>query len=137
MLLNGCQNSYQEALFIDNNTALSSNTQIVPTHERGGVGIHYLSKDAPLYSRKYYQDRFYKKSFILTNWGAPDIVENKNGVEYLIYFRNESRRIESNVSPYGKKHVKLGYRNDNLVYIEAVVANAMEHSGKTRVVFSN
>lgn len=137
LFLESCQNAYQESLFVDNNTTFASNTQIVPSQERGEFGVHYLSANTDDYERKYYIDSFYKKSFITTNWGMPDEVEQRNGIEYLIYFRGKSKNIESDISMYGKKHVKLGYKNNDLVYIEGVVANAMEHSGKVRVVFSN
>lgn len=132
-----CQNSYQEALFVDPNVSIRSNKQIIPSSERGDFGVHTLSKDTPMYYREFYHNYYTKKSWILTNWGEPDLIEKKNGAEYLIYFQTEERNLKSNISPYGKKHVKLGYKNGKLFYIEGIVPNAMEHSGKTRVVLND
>lgn len=132
-----CQSSYQEALFVDNNISPYSYTQIIPSSDRADFGVGYFSKSSSIKERSYQYNYYRKKSWLISNWGEPDLVENKNGDEYLIYFQTESRNLKSSISPYGKKHVKLGYRNGNLFYIEGIVPNAMEHSGKARVVFDN
>ena len=131
-----CQNSYQESLFVDNNVSINSKTQITPSSQRGDFGV-YRFYEIKSKGETAHFNTFTKKSWIISNWGDPDIIEKKNGVEYLIYFQTETRDIKSYISPYGKKHVKLGYKNGNLFYIEGIVPNAMEHSGKTRVVFDN
>ncbi len=74
------------------------------------------------------------KLWIISNWGKPDYIEKTNDIEYLIYFSNDSKMNQPQISPYGKKYVKIGYKNGNMVYIEAIVANSMEHGGKSRVI---
>ena len=136
LMVCNCQSSYQEALFIDNNVSKNSKTQITPSSKRGDFGVHYYYSIQSKGETAYFST-VTKKSWILTNWGEPDLIEKKNGAEYLIYFQTEERNLKSNISPYGKKHVKLGYKNGKLFYIEGIVPNAMEHSGKTRVVFND
>ena len=133
-VFSNCHNNFKESLFIDNYVTPSSLEQIIPSGKRGDVGVGYFSNSSSLTTRKFQYNNYKNKSWIISNWGNPDIVEKNNQIEYLIYFRDNSGNISSDISPYGKKHVKLGYKDGVLVYIEAIVPNAMQHSGKSRVI---
>ncbi|GEM_PF-1845667 len=137
IILSSCHNDFQESLFVDNYVSPSSLEQIIPSANRADVGVGYFSDSSSLVTRRFQYNSYKNKSWIISNWGKPDLVEKNNQIEYLIYFRGDSRKIKSEISSYGKKHVKLGYKNGNLVYIEAIVPNAMEHSGKRRVILKN
>lgn len=134
VILQSCHSNFQESLFIDSYVSPSSLEQIIPSNNRADVGVGYFSDSSSLVTRSFQYNNYKNKSWIISNWGNPDIIEKNNEIEYFVYFRKDSRKTKSEISSYGRKHVKLGYKNGNLVYIEAIVPNAMEHSGKERVI---
>ena len=87
---------------------------------RGEVGHgSYNTKDFPNAAVLYY-DRIKDKSWILQNWGPPDQIERVGNTEYLIF--NKKNKSAPNYSMQfcnGLNPVKVGYRNNKLVYIEA------------------
>lgn len=87
---------------------------------RGEVGHRSLNtKDFPDAAVPYYE-RIKSKSWIIENWGPPDQVEKVGNTEYLIFNKkNKSAPYYSMQFCNGLNPVKVGYRNNKLVYIEA------------------
>lgn len=104
----------------DNMDPYGSSNQLDLSKWRGEVGHRSFNcKDFPEAAVPYY-DRVRCKSWILENWGPPDAIERKNGVEYLIFNKKNKEAPHYDMQFYGGLNpVKLGYRNNRLVYIEA------------------
>ncbi len=104
----------------DNMNPYGASQQLDFSSWRGEVGHRSLnSKDFPDAAVPYY-DRIKNKSWILQNWGSPDEIQKKNGIEYLIFSKKSKSAPHYDMQfCNGLNPVKLGYRNNQLVYIEA------------------
>ncbi len=84
---------------------------------RGGVmhAMYPPMSDAPL--RKYRWNGSGRKSWVLEHWGAPDETFRDKGTEYHVY--NKRSKAAPDYDLQDDHYVKLGYRHDKLVSIEA------------------
>lgn len=104
----------------DNMNPHGASNQLMLSKWRGEVGhISINVKDFPNATVPDY-DMVKNKSWVLQNWGYPDKIQQKNGFEYLIYNKKSKSAPHYDMQFYGGLNpVKVGYRNDQLVYIEA------------------
>ena len=91
--------------------------------DRGEVG-HYLYADSKESIKHYNYLRYSSKKWILNHWGNPDKIFNENGIEYLIYEKRSRDAPNYNMQYLGgERPVKLGYKDNKLIYISAYFKN--------------
>ena len=113
-------------LVIDKKMEISSaHDELIPGFTRGSVGLNWAMGDqnnkwAERSSLTYLKIGSYSKSVLISRWGPPDRIENRDGIEFLIYSKNSR-----NANNYGiqsldeSRPVTLGYSEDRLVYASA------------------
>ncbi len=84
---------------------------------RGVVGhsMYAPASDAPVESYRLRGSG--RKSWVLEHWGAPDETFRDKGTEYHVY--NKRSKQAPRYEFQEERYVKLGYRHDKLVSIEA------------------
>ena len=127
IILTNCNYYIQKnpSIIIDNNMKpYGASQQLMPTKWRGEVGLittnvrEFPNETAPDY------DMVKNKSWIVDNWGLPDETKRKNGIDYLIYNKKNKNAPHYDMQfCNGLNPVKVGYKNNKLVYIEAFFPN--------------
>lgn len=123
--LSCCATRYNSLTIVDDDLSpIGSRNQLVLETERGNLGQHCY----PPKSAKVFEDFKYSGSgsrqWVINNWGFPDRTYSERGVEYLIYEKRSKGAPNYNMQYLGgEKSVKLGYRNNKLIYIAAYFKN--------------
>ena len=72
-----------------------------------------------------------QKKWMHEHWGEPNKIYTQNGIQYLIY--DKKSKLAPNYGlqfAYGEKSIKLGYKNNILVRVEAYFQDRPGFGGK-------
>jgi len=118
----GCL-AQRNALFIRdenlNPNGAQNQLELAPSRGTVGHGMYPPESQEP---EKYYRMMGSgRKSWVLEHWGNPNEIFWNNGTEYHVY--NKRSREAPRYAFQEDRYVKLGYRRDRLVSIEAYFTN--------------
>ena len=131
--------STQKIKLIDNSTSPNGATrQLELGNHRGNIAhVYYAPELSPGTASE--RIRQYKstaaKSWVVKNWGMPDQVYSDGGVYYLVYIRNDVNAPHYERQTLSGDHpIKLGYKFNQLIYVESSSLNHKSFHGQNSYI---
>lgn len=127
--ITGCSTKFNPITIVDDSLSpIGCKNQLVLLPDRGEIGHYSYPEKSSEPLEEYRRSGSGAKRWLLNNCGQPDYSYSESGTDYLVYERRSKDFPNYNMQYMsGERQVKLGYRNDKLVYISAVSKNYGKH----------